>query len=209
MNLIGALNWRYATKKMNGQTVPIDKLENILEAIRLSASSFGLQPYTVFVIADSELKKQIQPIALNQPQIIDCTYLLVFAAWKEVTERQVRDYINNIAATRNLELSALADFEKMLLDFIQKTPKEAHFIWAARQAYIALGTGLIAAATEQVDATPMEGFNPSDLDKLLGLEAKGMGSVALMALGYRDADKDYLANVTKVRRPANELFIRL
>jgi nitroreductase len=209
MNLIEALNWRYATKKMNEQTVPIEKLENILEAIRLSASSFGLQPYTIFVVADSELKRQIQPIALNQSQIIDCTYLLVFAAWKEVTERHVRDYINNIAATRNLELSALADFEKMLLDFIQKTPKREHFIWAARQAYIALGTGLIAAATEQIDATPMEGFSPSDLDKLLGLEAKGMGSVALMALGYRDAAKDYLANATKVRRPANELFIRL
>jgi nitroreductase len=209
MNLIEALNWRYAAKKMNGQSVPINKLETILEAIRLSASSLGLQPYTIFVIEDSELKKQIQPIAWNQSQVTDCAYLLVFAAWKEVTEQNVHDYINNIAAIRNVELSTLVDFQNMILQAIKQIPKEAHFDWAARQAYIAFGFGLIAAAIERIDATPMEGFNPSDLDKLLGLEAKGMGSVALIALGYRDAAKDYLANAKKVRRAANELFIRL
>ncbi|MCS6906149.1 MAG: NAD(P)H-dependent oxidoreductase [Bacteroidia bacterium] len=207
MNLIKTLLWRYAAKRMNGNAIPEEKLERILEAIRLSASSFGLQPYTILVIQNLDLRKKIQPVAWDQPQITSCSHLLVFAAWKEVTEAKISEYISNIARTRNLDIAELQDFKNMMIESMQKMPKEMHFHWAARQAYIALGTGLIAAASEEVDATPMEGFIPAEVDKLLNLESKGLASVAMLALGYRDEMTDPLAKAAKVRRPKEELFV--
>lgn len=207
MELIKSLEWRYASKKMNGDKVPDEKVNNILKAIQLTPSSMGLQPYTVLVITDPELKQQIQPIAYNQSQITDSSHLLVFAAWADITPQQVEEYIQNTATTRNTPPEKLTDFKNTLLGTITKNTTEQNYQWAARQAYIAFGTAIAAAAEERVDATPMEGFNAAALDELLQLSQKGLRSVTLLPLGYRDTKNDWLANLPKVRRQKEKLFI--
>ncbi len=207
MDLIQSLEWRYASKKMNGQRVPDEKVKNILEAIRLAPSSMGLQPFTVLLIEDEALKKKIQPIAYNQSQIVDGSHLLVFAAWDNVTPEHIEEFIQNTATVRNAPLESLKDFKNTLLNMANNRSQEENFAWAARQAYIAFGVGLVAAATEKVDATPMEGFNSQALDELLDLKAKGLKSVTLMPLGYRDAENDWLAKLPKVRREKDKLFL--
>ena len=206
MNLLEILNWRYATKRMNGEQVPQEKLDNILDAIQLSASSAGLQPYKVIVISDPALKETIKPIANNQPQITESAHLLVFAAWDNVTEPRIHEYISRIATTRNVPIESLDIFAGNLRGNMLKRTAEENFNWASRSTYIALGTGLVAAANEQVDATPMEGFNPVAMDELLGLREQGLRSVVIMTLGYRDAANDYLVNAKKVRTPKEDLF---
>ncbi|MDB5198821.1 MAG: nitroreductase [Chitinophagaceae bacterium] len=206
MELLNALEWRYASKKMNGQQVPEEKVKRILEAIRLAPSSMGLQPYTVLVITDPEVKKQILPIAHNQQQIVDSSHLLVFAAWDKITPEHVDDYVNLTASTRNITVESLEEFKKILVSISQRPQQENHE-WAARQSYIAFATAIAAAAEERVDATPMEGFNNAALDKLLGLEERGLKSITLLPLGYRDAENDWLAKFPKVRRQKENLFI--
>ena len=208
MNLIEKLNWRYATKRMTGEVVPQEKIDNILEAIRLSASSMGLQPFNVIVIDNPALKSKIQPVANNQPQIVESSHLLIFAAWANITQEKIDAYLDLIVSERGVAPESLAGFRKSL-EGLLKHSKEENYHWAARQAYIALGTGLVAAANEQVDATPMEGFKPAGVDELLGLEEKGLRSVAFMTLGYRDVAKDPLAFAKKVRRSSEDFFIKL
>ena len=206
MKLLNALEWKYASKKMNGRKVPEEKVEKILEAIRLAPSSIGLQPYSVIVITDTNLRKQILPIANNQQQIIDSSHLLVFAAWDKITADRVDDFIQLNATTRNVPLASLDGLKNKLISISQRDEEE-NFEWAARQTYIAFATGIAAAAEERVDATPMEGFNNTALDKLLGLEEKGLRSVTLLPLGFREKEKDWLVNLPKVRRHKDHLFI--
>ncbi|NID12929.1 NAD(P)H-dependent oxidoreductase [Fibrivirga algicola] len=209
MELLEAMNWRYAAKKMNGKPVPADKLETILESIRLSASSVGIQPYTVLVIDNPELKGKIHELACPQPQIVEGSHLLVFASWTNLDESQIARYIQLIAETRGVTVESLSPFSDAIKAGLLSKSVDERAAWAARQAYIALGSSLIAAATEQVDATPMEGFNAAVLDELLDLPAKGLQSVLILALGYRDAEKDFLSKAVKVRRPRKDLFIEL
>jgi len=205
MELIQKLNWRYATKRMNGQEVPQEKLDNILEAIRLSASSAGLQPYKVFVIKDAATKEKLRKAAFDQPQLTEASHVIVFASWKNVTQEKVDNYIAHIAAERNMPLESLDGFKANLGKLVDMD-EEQNFKWSSRQTYIALGTGLIAAAFEEVDATPMEGFDNAAFDEILDLDSKGLGSVSIMTLGYRDAANDFLLGAKKVRRSKEELF---
>lgn len=207
MNLIESLEWRYASKKMNGKKVPQEKVDRILRAIQLAPSSMGLQPYTVLVITDPELRKKILPVASNQSQVIDCSHLLVFAAWSTISEAQIEEYIHHTAQTRLIPVTALAGFREALLKMITRNTPEQNFAWAARQVYLAFGTAITAAAIERVDATPMEGFNSSQLDALLNLKERGLKSVTLLPLGYRDEVNDWLAKLPKVRRNREQLFI--
>ena len=209
MSLIENLNWRYATKRMNGQKLPQAKLDAILEATRLSASSLGLQPYTIFVIENEAIRQSMLPLAYNQPQITEASQVLVFAAWQNVTPEKIDAYINQIAEERGAPIEALAPFKAMIEGTVNGKSAEEIYQWSARQVYIALGTSLAAAAEQEVDATPMEGFNPAALDELLGLKEKGLRSVALMAIGYRDAANDQLASAKKIRRTADKLFVTL
>ena len=205
MNLIASLQWRYATKKMTGDKVSTEKIDAILNATQLSASSYGLQPYTILVIDNDQVKKQLSPAAYNQPQILQSSHLLVFCAWADISEAQVTDYIKNIAITRNIDEETLAGLKASILGTVNNLSVEQKQVWAAKQAYIALGTTLIAAAVEEVDATPMEGFNAAQFDEILGLKGKGLKSVVICALGYRSAD-DVLATLQKVRREKGLLF---
>ncbi len=209
MELIDALNWRYAAKKMNGQPVPAEKVDTILEAIRLSASSVGIQPYNVIVIESHELRGKIHEQACPQPQIVEGSHVLVFASWTDVTAEHIDQYMQLIADTRQTDVSSLTPFADSIKGNLMSRTPELRAEWAARQSYIALGTGMIAAATEGVDATPMEGFNADALDQLLDLPAKNLHSTSILVLGYRDAEKDYLANAPKVRRSSEELFIEM
>jgi len=209
MKLIDALNWRYAVKRMTGAKVPEEKVENILDATRLSASSMGLQPYSILVIEDEELKKKLRPAANNQPQIVESSHLLVFAAWENITEQNVDDYLENIAEVRNVHIKSLAGFRASLMNIVNGRTQEQKYEWAARQAYIAFGTAIAAAAIEEVDATPMEGFNSKAVDEILNLKEKGLLSVTILALGYRDAENDVMASAKKVRREKEKLILKV
>jgi len=205
MSLKDSLSWRYATKRMTGGKVPQEKVDQILEAIRLAPTSFGLQPFKVIVIEDEKLREEIFNTACQQPQIKEASHVLVFAANKKVTAEQVQEYMELIATTRGIPVESLDGF-KAMFDGIVAGTAEQNFVWTARQAYLAFGVGIVAAALEQVDATPMEGFNPQALDKILGLEEQNLGSTTILTLGYRDEANDSLVKAAKVRKSMDKLF---
>jgi len=206
---IEALEWRYATKKMNGEQIPEEQLNNILEAIRLSPSSLGFTPYTILVIKDQETKEKLLPHCYNQSQITSASALVVFAAWKEFNVEQVEKYMQEIATTRNVSLESLEGFAANIKGKISNSSPEELLAWAAKQTYIALGFGLAAAAVEKIDSTPMEGFIPAGVDSVLDLENKGLTASCILALGYRDEEKDFLSKAIKVRRKSEELFVTI
>jgi len=209
MNFLETLNWRYATKRMTGEKVPREKVDIILEAARLAPTASGTQPFNILVIQDRVLLEKIRPIANNQPQITEASHLLVFAAWDNITPEKI-DYVHDLVAReRNLGPDALASTITRLKGFFGGITQEQRFQWAAQQTYIAFGVAIAAAAIEQVDATPMEGFRNAELDQLLGLNERGLRSTSLLALGYRDTANDRLVNLKKVRRPKEELIIEL
>jgi nitroreductase len=205
MEILEKLQWRYATKRMNGTKVPTDKLENILKAIQLAPTSMGVQPFKVFVIENKEVLNTIHQGACQQPQVLESSALLVFAVRESLTDVEIDEYMNRTAAERNIPVSSLGDFRKMVSS-VKGLSIADYTAWAAKQAYIALGIGLVAAATIHVDATPMEGFSPQAMDEVLNLKEKGLKSVVLLAIGYRDADNDHLAKAAKVRKPQELLF---
>ncbi|HET8803347.1 MAG TPA: NAD(P)H-dependent oxidoreductase [Aequorivita sp.] len=208
MNLIETLNWRYATKKFSDKKVSEENLQEIVTAINLSASSAGMQPYRLFVIENSEIRKELGADSFNA-QIAEASHLLVFAALSSLTQKTIEDYIAMVANQRNIPAESLMDFKNALeSNFVTKTDEET-LKWATNQAYIGLGTGMIAAANLKIDATPMEGFNREKFDVVLGLNEKGLKSAVLLALGYRDAEKDVFAKMKKVRLPKEEFAVEV
>jgi nitroreductase len=190
---------------MNGEVVPQEKIETILEAIRLAPTSSGLQPFEVFVVTNDETKSSIKEIAWNQPQVTDCSHLLVFAAWDHYTEDRINHVFDLTNKIRGFKNEGWENYRQMLLSSYPQKEAETNFEHAARQTYIAFMAAITQAAYEGVDSTPMEGFDPNALDKILGLRQKGLRSTLLLPLGYKDADKDWLANLVKVRKPIEEL----
>ena len=208
--LINTLQWRYATKKMDpAKAVPEESVARILEAIRLTATSSGLQPFEVIVVTNPELREQIKPHAWNQPQITECSHLLVFAAWDNYTAERINMMFDLVNDERGFKSEGWENYRQMLLDSYTKRDAETNFQHAARQAYIGLGTALIAAAEEKVDCTPMEGFDPAKVDEILKLRERGLRSVLLLPLGYRATEGDWLADLKKVRRARDEFVIEM
>ncbi len=205
MSLLDSLKWRYATKKMSGAKVPKEKLDFILDAIQLAPSSFGLQPYKILVIEDEATKAKLLPASWNQSQITDSSHVIVFASWTSITQEQVDTFIADIAAKRSLPLEALNDYKAYLSGSALNRTAEEQTAWNAKQAYIAFGIGLAAAAEVQVDATPMEGFIPAQYNEILGLTEQGLTASVVLALGYR-GEGDWLAALPKVRRDKDLLF---
>jgi nitroreductase/dihydropteridine reductase len=204
-DLIQKLQWRYATKKMDpARAVPQEKVDRIVEATRLAATSSGLQPYEVIIVSSRAVREKIKPVAWNQEQITDGSHLLVFAAWDNYTAERINMMFDLVNSERGFTSEGWENYRKMLLSTYPARDAEVNFNHAARQAYIGLGTALIAAAEELVDATPMEGFDPKAVDEILGLAARGLRSVAIMPLGYRALDGDWLVNLKKVRRPMEQ-----
>jgi len=205
MSFLDKLNKRYATKAMNGDVVPQEKIDTILEAIRLAPTSSGLQPFEVFVITNDETKANIKEIAWNQSQVTDCSHLLVFAAWDNYTEDRINYMFDLTNEIRGFKNEGWENYRQMLLSGYPQRDAEVNFEHAARQTYIAFMAAITQAAYEGVDSTPMEGFDPDALDKILGLREKGLRSTLLLPIGYNDADKDWLINLVKVRKPMKEL----
>ena len=206
MELITALNWRYATKKMNGKKVPQELVDKIIEAAYLAPTSSGLQPYHIFSISNQELKKEIQPIAFNQSQIVDSSHLLVFAAWDQYTDARIDAIFDHMNTQRALPLDTTADYKKGLKETLFAMSPADQAAHTAKQAYIGFGVAIAAAASLRVDASPMEGFINEELDELLGFKELGLKSTTLLALGYRDEANDWLVSLKKVRQP-KELFL--
>ncbi|RQO55412.1 NAD(P)H-dependent oxidoreductase, partial [Paucibacter sp. KBW04] len=210
MALIDKLQWRYAAKKLDpAKTVPQDKVERILEAARLAPTSSGLQPFEIFVITNKEVRERIKPIAWNQGQITDGSHLLVFAAWDNYTAERINHMFDLTNEARGFKNEGWENYRQMLLSNYPQRDAETNFQHAARQAYIGLGAALIAAAYEEVDSTPMEGFDPDALDEILNLRARGLRSVAILPLGYREEDKDWLVKLKKVRRPREQFITEI
>ena len=204
--LIEQLNWRYATKKMDAtKTVPQDKLDVIIEAIRMAPTSSGTQPFELLVVTNPEKLAAIQEAAGGQAQITDGSHLLVFAAWDNYTAERIDEVVDiNIEARGDLPMLH-AYYDNLKNNYV---PRDAavNYAHAARQAYIALGIALVAAAEQEVDSTPMEGFDPSKVDEILGLKARGLRSVVLLPLGYRDPTGDWLLPMGKVRKPLKTMI---
>ena len=194
------LNWRYATKKMDpSKVVPQDKVDAIIEAIRMSPTSSGTQPFELLVVTNPDIRSKIAEAAGRQAQITDGSHLLVFSVWDNYTAERIDNVIDlNVAARGDLPMLH-AYYDNLKSNYL---PREAEVNYAhtARQAYIALGIALVAAAEQEVDSTPMEGFDPDAVDKILGLKTRGLRSVVLLPLGYRDEGSDWLLPMDKVRK---------
>ncbi len=205
MSLIQDLNWRYAAKKLNGETVSTEQLDTILKATNLAATSYGLQPFTIVVVSNDEVKQKLQAAAYGQVQVGTASHVFVFTVPEKLTEADVNSYINNIAVTRSIPAEALDGFKGMMLGTVNSLTPEQLQTWSAKQAYIALGTALAAAAEQKVDSCPMEGFDAAQFDEILGLKAKGLKSVVIMPIGFR-AEDDASSHYIKVRKAESELF---
>jgi nitroreductase len=204
--VIDKLNWRYATKKFDAaKKVDDATLERILEAIRLAPTSSGLQPFEVLIVSNPELRAKIREVGWNQAQITDASHLLVFAAWDNITEARINMMFDLSNEQRGTVNEGWENYRQMLHGIVVARSEQANFDAAARQAYIALGVALVAAAFEGVDSTPMEGFDPAAVDQILSLKERNLRSVVILPIGYREADGDWLVNLKKVRRPRQQL----
>lgn len=203
------MNWRYATKQMDPtKTVPSEKVAAIVEAVRLAPTSSGTQPFELFVITNPEVRADIRKVAWDQSPITDGSHLLVFAAWDNYTEARI-DQVGQLMTDARGELPAIdAYFGNLKANYLPRDA-EVNYAHAARQAYIALGFAMLAAAELEVDTTPMEGFEPADVDKILGLTELGLRSVVLLPLGYRDPSADWLLPMEKVRKSLDTLVTTL
>ena len=203
------LKWRYATKKFDpSKELEESKLETLLESIQLSASSYGMQPYEILVIKDKELREKLHPAAYEQPQILDASYLLVFCANTVIDEAYLDEYIENIVSTRGMKKEDLSGMKEMIMNAVISQSDENKIEWAKRQAYLALGNLLSAAAHYKIDVCPMEGFDPSQFNELLSLKGKNLDVAVIATVGYR-SDEDQLQHAPKVRKAKEKLFHRL
>ncbi len=207
MELLDKLNWRYAAKAMNGEKVAQEKIDNIIEAISLAPTSSGLQPFEIIIITNQEIKEKIKPIAWNQSVITDCSHLFVFAAWDTYTADRINKMFDLTNTIRGFKNEGWENYRQMLLKSYPQKDAQENFNHAAKQAYIAFSQAIAAAAFEGVDSTPLEGFDPDSLDKILGLREKGLRSCVMLPIGYRDDKNDWLVNLKKVRKSKEDLVI--
>jgi nitroreductase len=207
--LLENLNWRYATKKFDAtKKISSEDLNTLKEAVRLSASSYGLQPYKVVIVENPEIREQLKAAAYGQTQITDASQLFIFANDLNVGAESVDAYIKNISETRGVPADALAGFSDMMKGTIANLSSENKNIWTAKQTYIALGTLLSAASELKIDATPMEGFNAAAFNEILGFDKLGLNASVIATVGYRHGEDD-TQHYKKVRKSHEELFITI
>ncbi|MBE8714778.1 nitroreductase family protein [Sphingobacterium hungaricum] len=209
MALIDDLNWRYATKKMNGQVVPQEKLEYILEAARLAPSSSGLQQYKIIVISDKTLLEKIKGFSYHQSQITDCSHLLIWVAWDGYTDERISSVFNDMMDERNLPHSTMDSYRKTILNLYEEAGQEWQAHHASKQSYISFAMAIAAAAEQKVDATPMEGFIAEKLDDLLKLKETGYKTTVILPLGFRETENDWLVNMKKFRIPKDKFIMEM
>lgn len=208
-NFITNANWRYATKKFDTtKKVSNEDLETLKEAIRLSASSYGLQPYKVFIINNPEIRAQLLPAAWGQSQIVDASQLIVFANYSNFGEAEIDSYFQNLIKIRKIPMEAVQGYADFMKSKITELSEEARNTWTAKQTYIALGNLLNAAAELKIDVTPLEGFESDKFNEILGLNKLGLNASVLATIGYRH-EEDATQHYVKVRKPNEELFVNL
>lgn len=208
--LLASLNWRYATKNFD----PTRKISDadwvtLEQSLILTPSSFGLQPWKFIIITDQSVKDSLVPVSWGQRQLADASHVVVFAVRTELDETHVLSYMEHTAATRGIPVESLAGFQNVILNFIANPPfgltvKD----WVTRQAYIALGNLMTSSALLGIDSCPMEGFDPVEYDRILGLNAMGLRSVVTCTVGYR-AESDKYAAMPKVRFPTSEVVLHI
>lgn len=209
MSLIQPLEWRYATKKFDAdKKLSAEQLDYLLDAVQLAPSSYGLQHYRILVIEDPAVRQQLREAAYGQTQLTDASQIFVFAAETSLDAAYIKKYINEVARVRQVDPSQLAPFEKSLMDTIDSRAEDQKILWAHKQAYIALGVLLTAAAEAGIDACPMEGFNAGKFDEILGLKEKNLTSSVIACVGFRAADDKY-SEFAKVRKPKEDLFVHI
>ncbi|HEX8270605.1 MAG TPA: NAD(P)H-dependent oxidoreductase [Flavobacterium sp.] len=207
--ILESLNWRYATKKYNPlQKVSDEDIEILKEAIKLSVSSMGLQPYRVLIIDNPELREKLKPAAFGQSAITDASHLFIFANEVNVGDKQINAYLKNISETRNVSLESLQGFSNSMHGFVDKLSDDAKENWSRKQAYIALATLINTAAFLKIDATPMEGFDANKFNEILELDKHGLNTAVIATIGYRH-EQDPAQHYKKVRKSNEELFINL
>lgn len=207
--ILEKLNWRYATKQYDAtKKISAEDWATLEQSLILAPSSFGLQPYKFFVVENKEIREKLKAAAWGQTQITDASHLVVFAYKKTLTDADIEHYVNRIAEVRGVARETMTDYENVMKGSAKKAVDGGYVdVWNSRQAYIALGFLLETAALLNIDATPMEGFDAAQFNEILGLE--DYSAVVVAAVGYRDAENDWLANLKKVRMPKDELIVRI
>lgn len=199
-------NWRYATKKYDAtKKVSQSDFEILKEAIRLSTSSYGLQPYKVLIIENPEIREKLKPVSWNQSQITDASHLIVFANETTTGSTEIDALVKNMSETRDVPLANLSGYGDFMKSKINDLSLEKKSNWTARQTYLALGNLINAAAELKIDVTPMEGFDPQAYNEILGLDAHNLNAVLVAAVGYRHAE-DATQFYAKVRKSNENLF---
>lgn len=208
-NSIEIRNWRYATKKFDAtKKVSPEDLETLLEATRLSASSYGLQPYHIYVITDPDIREQLKPASWGQSQITDSSHLIVFANATDFDENLVDEYLTNVSNTRKIPAEGLKGYGDFMKSKLIDLPQDTKATWTAKQVYLAFGNAMQAAAELKIDTCPMEGFEPETYNKILGLNDKNQNASVVLAIGYR-SEEDETQHYAKVRKSNQELFTHI
>ena len=209
MSNIKALNWRYATKKFDSSRILTEeKIKVLKQAFNLTATSYGLQPLKMLVISNKELQKKLREYSWNQQQVDTASHVMVICIENEVDEDFITDYFKRVKHVRETPDEILEPFQNSLVNDFKAKAQEEIEAWAINQAYLALGTLLTVCAAEEIDACPMEGFQPEKYDEVLDLHQKNLKSVLVLPVGYR-ADDDMFSKFKKVRRPLDEVIIEI
>lgn len=207
--IIDKLQWRYACKKFDTtKKLSEEKLTVLKQAFNLTATSYGLQPLKMLVISSQKLKKALVPLTHNQRQVADCSQVLVLCTETQISSHYIKGYFDTVVSLRETPRDVLQPFEDFLTNDFSKKDSSQINIWMAKQAYLALGNLLTVCALEDIDACPIEGFEPQKYDSFLNLTEKGLQSVLVLAVGYR-ADDDMFSTLTKVRRGTEKVIIEL
>ncbi|NOR86047.1 MAG: NAD(P)H-dependent oxidoreductase [Bacteroidales bacterium] len=207
-NIIDALNWRYAVKKFDSKIIPQEKLEIILESLRLTPSSLGLQAWKFILVKNQETRKKLLPASMNQNQVVEASHLLVLARTANFSGKDTKKWAEFLAKEHQMPSDKKDGYLTMVDSYLSSVSEDQKKIWLDKQLYIALGNLMITCAIEGIDTCPMEGFNPQEYDRILGLEDKGLKSVLVCPLGYRAADDPY-QNKSKARYPKEEIFLEI
>ncbi len=206
---IKSLQWRYATKKFDSsKKLSEEQLNFILDSLQLSASSYGLQPYHIFVITNTKIRETLKAASWGQSQITDASHLIVFANQTTFNDSLVDDYIANAEDTRELPENTLKDYGDFMKTSLMPLSDEIKNIWTSKQTYLALGNLLSAAASINVDACPMEGFEVEKYNEILGLSAKNLSASVVATIGFR-SDEDETQHYKKVRKSKDKLFTEI
>lgn len=206
---IDKLKWRYATKKFDSsRKLSEDKIHVLKEAFNLTATSYGLQPLKMVVISDQDIKEKLMEYTYYQPQVRDASHVLVLCIEREIDASFIVEHFKRVEAIRKTSRDILEPYEQNLIATFSEKEKEEIKVWMTNQLYLTLGALLTVCAIEKIDSCAMEGFQPEKYDAFLGLDKRGLESVIVLPVGYRDTS-DFFSNLKKVRRGVDELIIEL